>query len=217
MILKSKLCAKSCAFDWQLIVERAAALKTWTFSQDVASLPSLRGSREESSAFNFLFVLRLLRPHSPSLACDLCYSSCAVCAARSWKGRKTDLENYFTCVISARLGTLTAASRLKPTGAEAGWSDAVPWGATTASFCAPVLLPRSGLCSVFPVVEQEEAPPAWPKCPETSATITSFLLSLQPGTHTCTHTCTHGTEPERLLKATKTLCRFDCGVKGLLQ
>lgn len=201
-MLKSKPSAKSWAFDWQLIVERAAALKSWTFSQDVASLPSLRGSREESSAFNFLFVLRLLRPHSPSLACDLCYSSCAVCAARSWKGRKTDLENYFTYVISARLCTLTAASRLKPTGAEGGWSDGVPWGGgrpwlrRPSSFCAPVLLPRSGLCSGFPVEEQEEAPPAGPKCPETSATITSFLLSLQPGTHT--HTCTHGAEPELL-------------------
>lgn len=115
--MKSKLCVKGCAFDWQLIVECCCS-ESWTFSQDVASLPSLRGSPEESSAFNFLFVLHLLRPHSPSLACDLCYSSCAVCAARSWKGRKTDLENYFTYIISARLCTLTAASRQKLTGAE---------------------------------------------------------------------------------------------------
>lgn len=50
--------------------------------------------------FNFLFVLcGLLRPHSLSLACNLCYSSCAVCATRSWKDRKTDLENYFMYVI----------------------------------------------------------------------------------------------------------------------
>lgn len=41
-----------------------------TFSQDVASLPLLRGSQEESSVpFNFfILVLCLLRPHSLSLA-----------------------------------------------------------------------------------------------------------------------------------------------------
>lgn len=35
----------------------------------------------------------------PKPGCNSCYSSCAVCPTRSWKDRKTDLENYFMYVI----------------------------------------------------------------------------------------------------------------------
>ncbi|TNN65796.1 hypothetical protein EYF80_023948 [Liparis tanakae] len=35
----------------------------------------------------------------PKPGCNACYSSCAVCPTRSWKDRKTDLENYFMYVI----------------------------------------------------------------------------------------------------------------------
>lgn len=114
--------------------------KAWTFSQDIASLPSLSGSQEESSVpFNFsfflLFVLRLLRPHSLSLACNSCYSSCTVCATRSWKDRKTNLENYFTYVIGDyRTAVCGIGSHMpRPMGTGVGLSNAVPRGRLTAS------------------------------------------------------------------------------------
>lgn len=85
--------------------------------------------------FNFLFVLRSVRPHSLSLACNLCYSSCAVCATRSWKDRKTDLENYFMYVISdyrtavpACLHMVLAVACPGSWGTGVGLSNAVPWG-----------------------------------------------------------------------------------------
>lgn len=160
--------------------------KGWTFSQDVASLPSLRGSQEESSVpFNFLFVLCLLRPHSLSLACNLCYSSCAVCATRSWKDRKTDLENYFMDVISDyRTAVPACAWYWQPRARFGSWGQGWGW-----------IMPSHGGDSVHPLLKALLLHPCKNPC-----------ASMQPGQHSsCGETRGSSTrQPE----VARNLCNF---------
>ena len=95
------------------------------------------------SFFSFFFIICaavFVKATFPEPGCDLCYSSCAFCPTRSWKDRKTYLENYFVYVIGDyRTAAPACAWYWQPhaqvshgaeAGAEAGLNNARPMGPT---------------------------------------------------------------------------------------
>lgn len=166
------------------------SLRTWSHFPCSEAL-----RRRAARLLTFLFVLCLLRPHSLSLACNLCYSSCAVCPTRSWKDRKTDLENYFMHVISDYRTAAPACALYWQTSCPGvqGQGQARIMPSHGSIQCAPLLTQGLLLLLLLPCEELsestqscqhsscgetgEEAPPGSLRWPESFTTFNFFLLS----------------------------------------